>query len=89
MASIEKYETRIGERRWMVRYRKPDHSLTTKRGFVRKKDAVDWAAENTTRLNDGTFVDPTLGKTRVDVLWGKYLAAHEGVWKPSNTKPVE
>ena len=89
MASIEKYETRIGERRWMVRYRKPDHSLTTKRGFVLKKDAVDWAAENTTRLNDGTFVDPTLGKTRVDVLWGKYLAAHEGVWKPSNTKPVE
>lgn len=89
MASIETYENKAGERRYLVRYRKPDHALTTKRGFVRKRDAVAWAAENATRLNDGTFVDPTLGRTRFGVLWEKYLAGHRGVWKPSSVKPVE
>lgn len=37
MASIEQYQTK-GELQWRVRYRKPDHTSTDKRGFKRKKD---------------------------------------------------
>ena len=36
MATIEKYTTKTGETRYMVRYRKPDHRQTKKRGFATK-----------------------------------------------------
>ena len=39
MATIEPYDTKAG-RRYMVRYRTPDHTPTKKRGFKTKRDAA-------------------------------------------------
>lgn len=82
MASIESYETK-GGRRWRVRYRKPDHSSTDKRGFRRKRDAEDWAARTLASINDGTYVDPQAGLRTVGMLAGSWLAAKRVSVKPS------
>lgn len=82
MASIEAYETKSG-RRWRVRYRKPDHSSTDKRGFRRKRDAEDWAARTLASINDGTYVDPRAGLRTVGGLAGSWLAVKRVSVKPS------
>ncbi|WP_163695986.1 Arm DNA-binding domain-containing protein [Mycolicibacterium sarraceniae] len=43
MATIEKYQIASGATRYRVRYRTPDRSQTTKRGFATKRDAEAWA----------------------------------------------
>lgn len=43
MTTISSSTTQSG-----VRYRKPDGSQTDKRGFRRKRDAEQWAAEHVT-----------------------------------------
>ena len=48
MANITRYKTSKGEVRYRVRYRKPDGTQTDKRGFRRKIDAENWAAEHVT-----------------------------------------
>lgn len=45
MTTISSYTTQSGVR-YRVRYRKPDGSQTDKRGFKRKRDAEQWAAEH-------------------------------------------
>lgn len=82
MASIEAYETKSG-RRWRVRYRKPDHSSTDKRGFRRKRDAEDWAARTLASINDGLYVDPQAGLRTVGQLASGWLAAKRVSVKPS------
>lgn len=73
MASVSAYETAKG-RRYMVRYRTPDHRPTIKRGFTRKKDAELFAAKLETQLNDGTFVDVSKGRRTVGELAPAWLA---------------
>ena len=73
MASVSAYETAKG-RRYMVRYRTPDHRPTIKRGFTRKKDAELFAAKLETDLNDGTFVDVSKGRRTVGELAPAWLA---------------
>lgn len=86
MANITSYETAAG-RRWEVRYRKPGGASTRKRGFERRRDAEAWAAEHvTTAIATNTYVAPSAGSMTVGMLWGKYVAAHEGVWKPSHLR---
>ena len=46
MANVTRYKTSKGEARYRVRYRKPDGTQTDKRGFKRKIDAENWAAEH-------------------------------------------
>lgn len=48
MANVTRYKTTKGETRYRVRYRKPDGTQTDKRGFRRKIDAENWAAEHVT-----------------------------------------
>ena len=48
MANVTRYKTSKGEARYRVRYRKPDGTQTDKRGFKRKIDAENWAAEHVT-----------------------------------------
>ena len=48
MANVTRYKTSKGETRYRVRYRKPDGAQTDKRGFKRKIDAENWAAEHVT-----------------------------------------
>ena len=86
MATITAYDTAAG-RRWEVRYRKPNGRSTRKRGFERRRDAEAWAAEHvTTAIATNTYVAPSAGSMTVGMLWGKYVAAHEGVWKPSHLR---
>lgn len=48
MANVTRYKTSKGETRYRVRYRKPNGTQTDKRGFRRKIDAENWAAEHVT-----------------------------------------
>lgn len=63
MANVTRYKTSRGETRYRVRYRKPDGTQTDKRGFKRKSDAENWAAEHVTLAKaTGSYVDPQAGK---------------------------
>lgn len=63
MATIEPYETRAGETRYRVRYRKPDHRQTDKRGFKTKRDAKMFAATVEVSKATGAYVAPAAGRT--------------------------
>ena len=74
MANIVKYQTKNGVR-YRVRYRKPDGTQTDKRGFKRKIDAENWAAEHVTIAKaTNRYVDPEGGKQRVRGLYEQWLA---------------
>lgn len=73
MATIEPYETKAGKR-YRVRYLKPDRKPTDKRGFKNKRDAQDWAAENTVKMNTGTWRPISAGKITVNELAKAWLA---------------
>ncbi|MFT8359179.1 tyrosine-type recombinase/integrase [Bifidobacterium aquikefiri] len=89
MASVESYDTKAGKR-YRVRYRKPDGSSTDKRGFKRKKDATDWAADNVTvAINTGSYTDPTAGRRKVRDIYRSYIDSHRNLWKPSYLHPLE
>lgn len=62
MATTSSYLTSKGEKRWRVRYRKPDHSQTDKRGFKTKKAADEFLARLQVDLVDGEWVDPSNSK---------------------------
>ena len=44
MATIERYQTKSGAKRYRVRYRTPDRRQIDKRGFRTKRDAEQFAA---------------------------------------------
>ena len=76
MANVTRYKTSRGETRYRVRYRKPDGTQTDKRGFKRKSDAENWAAEHVTLAKaTGSYVDPQAGKATVESLWPAWVAA--------------
>jgi integrase len=61
-----------------------------KRGFKRKKDAVDWAAEHVTvALASDTYVDPAKGKALISDLYQSWYAEHSPLWKQSWRHTVE
>lgn len=79
MATIEKYElARRGkdgeplkpEVRYRVRYRTPDRSQTTKRGFRTKRDAEAWANQIEVDKRRGAYVAPAAGRVKL----GEYAA---------------
>ena len=73
MTTISSHETQSGVR-YRVRYRKPDGSQTDKRGFKRKRDAEQWAAEHvTTAKAQGSFIDPQDAKITVSEMWAKLM----------------
>ncbi len=39
-----------------------------------------------TAIATNSYVAPSAGAMTVGMLWGKYVAAHEGVWKPSHLR---
>jgi hypothetical protein len=74
MANVTRYKTTKGETRYRVRYRKPDGTQTDKRGFRRKIDAENWAAEHVTIAKaTNSYVDPEDGKRRVGDLYEQWL----------------
>lgn len=81
MASEHEYMTKSG-RRWYVSYRDAGGKQHTKRGFLRKKDAEDYAARMTVSVNDGDYIDPQLGKISVSRLADTWLEGKRGTVKP-------
>ncbi len=64
MGSVTPYETG-GGRRYRVRYRKPDHSQTDKRGFRTKRDAELFLASVEVAKNTGRYIDPSRGRVTI------------------------
>lgn len=81
MATIEKYETTSGATRYRVRYRTPDRSQTTKRGFTTKRDAQAWAEQLEVDKRRGAYVAPAAGRIKL----GEY--AEEWLGSKHNLKP--
>src|SRR4051812_44894488 len=73
MATVEPYES-AGGKRYRVRYRKPDHSQTTKRGFKTRREAEFFLASVEIRKADGTYLDPTRARVTVGELGDVWLA---------------
>ncbi|MEU2203091.1 tyrosine-type recombinase/integrase [Microbacterium oleivorans] len=64
MGSVTPYESAHG-RRYRVRYRKPDHSQTDKRGFRTKREAELFLASVEIDKARGGYIDP--GRARVTI----------------------
>lgn len=88
MATIEPYETKSG-RRYMVRYRTPDRRPTKKRGFKTKRDAQDWAANNTVQMNTGTWRPAAAGKITVNEAAQAWLTAKSATVAPKTLTAYE
>ncbi|MCV7191866.1 tyrosine-type recombinase/integrase [Mycolicibacterium brumae] len=89
MATIDSYETKSGQTRYRVRYRKPDRKQTDKRGFKRKRDAEAFAATVEVRKMTGEFVAETAGWVTVAELAPDWLARKESATAKSNYRMTE
>ena len=87
MATVEPYESAAG-RRYRVRYRKPDHSQTTKRGFKTRREAELFLASVEIGKADGSYLDPTHGRVTIAALGDAWLASQPHL-KPSSVAVVE
>ncbi len=83
MATITPYGTQSGTR-YRVRYRKPDGSSTDKRGFLTKREAELWRAENVIQRNAGSYVAPSAGRTQLLPVIARYLEANVHI-KPATS----
>lgn len=82
MATIEKYETTTGATRYRVRYRTPNRSQTTKRGFTTKRDAEAWANQLEVDKRKGAYVAPAAGRVKLGQFAGEWLNSKHKL-KPS------
>ncbi|MEV8269114.1 tyrosine-type recombinase/integrase [Microbacterium oleivorans] len=73
--TISKYETKSGPR-YRVQYRKPDKSVTGKRGFKTKKEASLFLASVTLKKVNGDYVDPTQGRRTVAMFAEQWKTSH-------------
>ena len=72
MGSVTPYET-SGGRRYRVRYRKPDHKQTDKRGFRTKRDAELFLASVEVAKNSGRYIDPTRARVSIGDWMNKWV----------------
>ncbi|MBO1739808.1 tyrosine-type recombinase/integrase [Leifsonia sp. TF02-11] len=87
MGSITAYESATGKR-YRVRYRKPDHSQTDKRGFRTKREAELFLASVEMKKATGEYIDPTAARATVDRLGETWLASRSHL-KPSSAYVYE
>lgn len=79
---IKQYtDKRTGKPRYLVRYRKPSGTQTTKRGFTTKRDAETWLHEIEGAKQRGEFVAVSAGRVPLSDVAGPWLA-----WKRSRVK---
>lgn len=88
MAWFEAYHAKNGEKRYSVRYRKPDRTLGRKSGFKTKRDAQNYAMALETSKNRGEFIDASAGRVTVGDLGPEWLESKR-VLKPSSFRPLE
>lgn len=81
MATIEPYFLKHPKtggytvKRYKVQYQTPDRRNTTKRGFTSKRDASDWLAENTVKINTGEWRPAVAGRITVNEVAKTWFAA--------------
>jgi integrase len=88
MGSIHGYDTPSGKR-YVVRYRKPDHRQAGKRGFKTKRDAEAFLASVTVAMTENSYIDPTDARVAVGELGTIWLEDQAAVLKPSSFHPLE
>ena len=89
MATIEAYQDARGSKRYMVRYRTPQHTQTKKRGFRTKRDAEEFANTVEVRKLTGEYVAPSLGRITVAELAPVWLSRRAFDVAPSNYRMLE
>lgn len=91
MATIEKYQLHRKDKdgkplkpeiRYRVRYRTPNRSQTTKRGFTTKRDAEAWANQLEVDKKRGAYVAPAAGRVKLGEFSREWLASKHKL-KPS------
>jgi integrase len=87
MGSVSPYETAAGKR-YRVRYRKPDHSQTDKRGFKTKRDADLFLATVEVSKSRGAYIDPTAARVTV-AEWVTRWEATRADLRPSSRDRIE
>jgi len=87
VGSVSSYETAAGKR-YRVRYRKPDHSQTDKRGFRTKRDAELFLAQVEVSKARGEFVRPEDARETLGAL-GPVWLGNQTHLKPSSFRPLE
>src|SRR5688500_10961707 len=90
MATIEPYRKASDPKKvyYLVRYRKPDHRQTTKRGFTTKKAAEGYAATVEVSKLRNEYIDPTRSRVTVGELAPQWLRRQSHL-KPSSLRPLE
>lgn len=86
--SISSYTTKAGHR-YMIRYRKPDGTQTTKRGFTTKRDARLYLSSIDVDKAKGVYIDPTEGKRTVSYFGERWKSGHNATLKPSSKHTLE
>jgi integrase len=87
LATVEPYET-VDGRRYRVRYRKPDKSQTSRRGFKTKREAELYLANVEVHKASGTFIDPSHALVTVGELGTIWILSQTHL-KPSSEAVVE
>lgn len=87
MATITAYETTAGKR-YRVRYRKPDHSQTDRRGFRTKREAQLFLASVEVSMARGEYVDAEAAREPVGALGALWVTRLSHL-KPSSQRPLE
>ena len=87
MGSVTAYATFDGKR-YRVRYRKPAHSQTDKRGFRTKREAELFLAAIEVSKARGEFIDSSSSKIPVGELGRLWLPSQTHL-KPSSFEPLE
>ena len=87
MGSVTPYETASGKR-YRVRYRKPDHAQTDKRGFKTRKAADLFLASTEISKSRGEYIEESATRSTVGSLGAVWLASQTHL-KPSAYEPIE
>lgn len=88
MGSVHTYTTTEGKR-YLVRYRKPNNSQASKRGFKTRRAAEDYLASISVSLSQGSYIDPADSRVTIGTLGADWLAEQRAVLKPSSMHPLE
>jgi integrase len=87
MGSIDHYQSNAG-RRYRVRFRKPDNSQTSKRGFKTKREAELYVASLEISKARGEFIDASASRITVGDYGKAWIAARTHL-KPSTARVEE
>ena len=85
MGTIPAYETAAGKG-YRVRYRRPDHSQTDKRGFETRRSAQLFLASTEVSKSRGEYIEDSAGRATIGAVGRSWLASQTHL-KPSAYEP--